>query len=522
MRKLIRPFLGAMLVSLGAIQPVAAADLATATIADLNAAFDAGVLSSEKLVSLYLARIEAYDHEGPQLGSMLALNPKALEQARALDAERREKGPRSPLHGMVVVAKDVFDTYDMPSTGGFAPMANSQPDRDAFVVERLRDAGAVILGKNNLADWYGRSEGSGSTLGGEVRNPYDITRYAGASSSGSGVAAAAWFATVALGSDTGGSLLIPAAVNSVVALSPTRGLVSRRGMMWNSPRQEKGGPMTRSVYDAAAVLDVIAGFDPGDLSTSAGLGKFPSTPYVSYVDPDGLRGARIGVLREMVRSGPRHTEGNALFEKALEDLRKRGAIVMDVRTGLDIPALQGGASSARFESAMAADAYLSTLPAGAPFRSLQEMLDKAGDAVSPYLAEGAANLAIDRDPQFLASLRQQDMLRDALVALLEQNKLDALVLPYRTVHTAVNGADLGGPGRDEARNGLHAYTGLPALLVPGGKFPSDNMPFSLEFIARPFDEPALIRVGSGYEAATRHRYLPKHVPALPGESWSLN
>ncbi len=195
-------------------------------------------------------------------------------------------------------------------------MAASQPDRDAFVIERLRDAGTIILAKLNLADWYGKASGSGSTLGGMVISPYNIAKYPGASSSGSGVAAAAWFATVALGSDTGGSLLIPSALNAVVAISPTRGLVSRRGMMWNSPAQEKGGPMARSVYDAAAVLDVIAGYDTGDLSTVASFGNMPDKRYTSFVKKDGLRGARVGVLREMVRSGRRTKRAGAVRARA--------------------------------------------------------------------------------------------------------------------------------------------------------------------------------------------------------------
>lgn len=492
-------------------------DLSTATVADINAAFEAGTLTSEHLVQLYLARIESYDRSGPQLNSVLTLNPRALEEARLLDAERRTQGPRSPLHGVAVLVKDVFDTKDMPATGGFAPMARSLPARDAHVIEKLHQAGAIILGKLNLADWYGVASGSGSSLGGPVRSPFDLERYPGASSSGSGVAAAAWLATVTLGSDTGGSLMIPGALNGVVSLAPTRGLVSRRGMMWNSPRQEKAGPMARWVRDAAAVLDAIAGFDAGDLSTSDGLGHLPPQPYVSFADPVGLRGARIGVLREMARTGPLHEQGLLLFEREVAAIRRAGAVVIDpVRTGLDLPALQDAASSAGYEQGIAADAYLKTLPPGAPIRSLVQMVEKAGDAVDPYLRAALPLRPIDRDPRFLAALRQQDVLRAALVALMDRYALDALVLPYRTVVTPRVGEDLGGPARREARNGLHAYTGLPALLVPGGLFP-DGMPFSMEFIARPFDEPTLIRVGSGYEAATRHYTPPPLTPALPGE-----
>lgn len=497
--------------------PAATFDLSTATIAEINAAFDAGALTSEKLVGLYLARIEAYDKKGPALGTVITLNPRALEEARALDAERAKQGPRGPMHGMVVAVKDVFDTKDMPATGGFKPMANSQPDRDAFVIERLREAGAIILAKLNLADWYGKASGSGSTLGGPVRSPYNLEKYPGASSSGSGVAAAAWFSTVTLGSDTGGSLMIPAALNAAVVISPTRGLVSRRGMMWNSPTQEKGGPITRNVYDAAAVLDVIAGYDTGDLTTSAVFGRMPEKPYTSFVEANGLRGARLGVLREMVRSGPKHEEGRALFERELAALRRAGAIVVDpVLTGIDLPAAQAAASSAAYEPPVAHQYYLSSLPPGAPIRSLQEMISKGKGYVSPALAQMDLNRRLDRHPLFLAALRQQQMLRDALVGVMERYGLDALVLPYRTVTSPGVNEDLGRL-RDEMRNGLHAYTGLPSILVPGGYFEADGMPFSVQFIGRPFSEPTLIRVASGYEAATRHRKAPPLTPALPGE-----
>jgi amidase len=493
-------------------------DLSKATIADINAAFDAGALTSEKLVSLYLARIDAYDKKGPAINSVITLNPRALEEARMLDKERREKGPRTPLHGMVVLAKDVFDTKDMPTTGGFILLANSQPDRDAFVIERLRKAGAIILGKLNLADWYGKAEGSGSTLGGTVVSPYNPKKYPGASSSGSGVAAAAWLSAVTLGSDTGGSLLIPAALNAVVAIAPTRGLVSRNGMMWNSPIQERAGPMTRNVYDAAAVLDVIAGYDAGDLTTAAALGRMPQAPYTSFVSADGLRGARIGVLREMVRSGAIHDEGRAMFERELDVLKKAGAVIVDpVLTGIDLSSAQAAASTAGYEQGIAADYYFSTLPPSAPVRSLEELLAKGGDLVEPMLRRAASLRSIDRYPPFLAAREQQIVLRDAIVALLDKYQLDALVLPYRTVTAPAAGAPIDARTRAEMRNGLHAYTGLPSILVPGGYF-SDGMPFSIQFFGREFSEPTLIKIASGYEAASKHRRKPPATPALPGET----
>ncbi len=264
-------------------------DLSTASIADIQAAMDKGSLTSEKLVQLYLARIKAYDQQGPKLNTVITLNKNALAEARVLDAERKTKGKRSPLHGIVVLAKDVFDTKDMPTSGGFKPMATSQPARDSFVIDRLRKSGAIILGKLNQSDWYGVASQGASTLQGQVLSPYNLQKSPGSSSSGTGSAMAAWFATVGLGSDTTGSIVIPSTLANLVGISATHGLVSRTGMMWSSPSQENGGPMTRSVYDAAAVLDVIAGYDAADLATQAGIGKIPEKSYTSFVSPDGLK-----------------------------------------------------------------------------------------------------------------------------------------------------------------------------------------------------------------------------------------
>src|SRR5512138_17161 len=391
---------GALVSSVVATPAVAAEfDLSKATIADINAAFDAGSLTSEKLVSLYLARIEAYDKKGPAINSIINLNPRALEEARALDEERATKGPRGPMHGMVVLAKDVFDTKDMPTTGGWKPMAASQPDRDAFVIEKLRDAGAIILGKLNLADWYGRAPNGGSTLIGHTVSPYNPTKYSGGSSSGTGVAMAAWFSTIGLGSDTGVSTVIPTSLNKLVGFSTTHGLISRKGMMWSSPTQDNPGLMARSVYDNAATLDVVAGFDPTDLATQRTFGKLPNASNTSFIDPDGLRGARIGVLREMIRPGEDHAEGRALFERELAAIKAAGAVVVDpVLTGLDLPVTQLDASTSSFERAFAVRQYLAGLPSNAPFTTLEQML--ATGELSESSVNSAKIPALERHPEF--------------------------------------------------------------------------------------------------------------------------
>jgi len=494
-------------------------DLATATVADLQTALEKGALTSEKLVSLYLARIEAYDAKGPKLNTVIALAKDALAQARTLDAERKAGKVRSPLHGLVILAKDVFDTADMPTSGGFAPMASSQPRYDSFVIGRLRAAGAIILAKLNQSDWYGVAPRGASTLKGQVLSAYNPTKFPGSSSSGTGVSMAAWFGTVGLGSDTGGSITIPTAQNNLVGFATTHGLVSRTGMMWSSPRQENGGPMGRSVYDCAAVLDVIAGYDAADLATEACVGRMPERPYVSYVRTNGLVGARLGILTDMVRTGPGHEDGVALFNKAVADARAGGATLVEVMSGINLVAAQADAAASSFELAVAINKYLAALPQDAPVRTVAEMIQKGGDTVKPgIIAASKATTPLERDPRLVAAYKQQDIIRSLLVRLMDENRLDALILPFRTFRVDPVGLATAHTQTPDARNNLSSYTGLPTVVVPGGFFPSDGMPFGVQFLGRPFTEPALIQVASGYEATTRHRMAPASVPALPGET----
>jgi Asp-tRNA(Asn)/Glu-tRNA(Gln) amidotransferase A subunit family amidase len=497
-------------------------DLSTATIADINAAFDAGALTSEKLVSLYLARIAAYDQQGPSLNTIITLNAKALDTARALDAERRAKGPRSPLHGIPILPKDVYDTADMPTSGGFKLMATSQPSRDSFVIARLRAAGAIILGKLNQSDWYGVGKNGGGTLKGRVLSPYNQQKSVGGSSSGTGAAMAAWFATVGLGSDTEGSIVVPSTLNNLVGFSTTHGLVSRTGMMWSSPAQESGGPMGRSLYDCAAVLSVIAGYDAADLPTQDSVGKIPYRPYTAFIAQDGLKGARIGVLREMFHTGALHAEGLALMERAIADMKAAGAVVVDpVLTGLDLFKLLPDADTADYERATAIDKYLAGLPADAPIRSVDEMIAKGGDLVKPdIIATAKLRGTLDHNPGLASVYKTEALMRDAVRTVMEKLRLDVLVLPYRTALPDDITKPLPGNWKNfEVRNHIASSTGFPTMIVPGGFFPSDGMPFGVQFLGLPFTEPTMIKVASGYEAATHHRKPAPLTPALPGESF---
>src|SRR3954464_13383008 len=284
----------ALLLATVALTPAFARtlDLDSATIADINAAFDAGTLTAEKLVTLCLARITAFDRKGPDLHAVMTLNPKALETARALDAERKAKGRRSPLHGIPVVLKDNYDTFDMPTTGGSVLLEGSVPAKDPFVVKKLRDAGAIVLAKLNMSEFA--SGGAYSSLGGQSRNPHDLARTPSGSSGGTGVAIAAGYAPLGMGTDTGGSIRGPSTSNGIVGLKPTHGLLSRTGIIPLALSFDTGGPVGRTVSDVAVALGIMTGVDPADAATKKSEGAF-QTDYTRDLRTDALKGARIGI-----------------------------------------------------------------------------------------------------------------------------------------------------------------------------------------------------------------------------------
>ncbi len=492
-------------------------DLGTATIADINAAFDAGALTSEKLVSLYLARIEAYDKTGPAINTVINLNPNALAEARALDAERKSKGPRSPLHGVPVVLKDLFDVTGMPTTGGFVGLKNAIATHDAFVVARFKAAGAIILAKVNALDWFAKTNWGASTIIGQTKNPYNLAYVPGASSSGTGAGIAAWFATVGLGSETGVSIRNPTSENNLVGLAPTLGLVSRAGMIMSAFTHERGGPMTRNVYDLAATLEVIAGVDAEDLVTLSSRGKIPPGGYVQFLDPkNGLKGARIGVLRDMFRSGPQHAEALALIDKSIADLKAAGAVVYDpISTGLPLLDILADTRVSQWEKRASTNLFLARLGSGSPYKDLTEMIAKNPTHLEPLLKADAVT-DLDDNPAYVARLQNREIIQKALVDLMDRYQLDALVFPFKTL-PATKIVD--GWTNKEADNPLSSQTGFPGRLVPAG-FVSENRPIALEFLGRPYSEPVLIKLASAYEAATRHRKAPPTTPPLSGEKFS--
>jgi amidase len=515
-----------MFAALGA--PAAELNLTTATIAELQAAMEKGALTSEKLVELYLARIDAYDKKGPKLNAVITLKDRALAlaEARAFDAERKAGRIRGPLHGTVVVAKDVFDTFDMPTTGGYVPLEGIKPTKDSYIIRKLREAGVVVLAKLNQSDWYGQPPNTASsTLGGSTLNPYDLKRTPGWSSSGTGAAIAAVFGTIGLGSETGFSIRTPTSDSNLYGLSTTSGLISRDGQMWSYITGERGGPMTRSMYDLAATLDAIAGFDPFDMWTAQSLGQMPLESYVSFLDPKGLNGARVGVLKEgWDFHSPEHDpEVVAMAKKSIALFGQHGAKVFDpVALGIDLPQyLESNSSPGRYERIHAINHYLARQGPSYPIKNARQLLVDHGVAGVPGRPADKVNLDnlvdMNRDPQYRATLEGRNALRAMVVALMDKYQLDALIYPHKLSKALVIGPR-DDPERKYTANQLSPNTGLPAMIVPMG-FTLDGNPVGLEILGRPWSEPTLIKLASGYEAVAKDlRKLPPTTPALAGET----
>jgi amidase len=503
-------------------------DLQTATVADINAAIDAGALTSEKLVGLYLKRIEAYDRQGPKINSVITLNPAALAEARALDIERKTKGRRSPLHGIPIVVKDLVDVAGLPTTAGFKPFGAPIPERDAAIVTRLKAAGAIIVAKVSAENWFGR-DGFGATHPiGATLNPYNVEYTPGGSSNGPGASMASWFAAVGVGTDTGGSLQVPAAYNSLVGMLATQGLISRAGIVPRSLTQDRAGPIGRSVYDVAVLLGSMGGFDPEDLDTREGLGRYPQNTWVDQLTSPDLGKFRIGVLREAMSTLPANAEVQTVFEAALEDMRRAGAQVVDpVISGIDL-GRQSESSPIGvwpYEVILAGDVYLKRLGPNRPFQTMKDMIAAVGpDKFVDTYPLALSYPPLDEDPGFMRRYRGRKVIRELIESLLARYDLDAFVIQYGSappLAKSVSGAAAPAGGRD-ARNlhggGIVSSTGLPGIVMPAG-YTKDNLPVGIEFIGKSFDDLRLLQVAYGYEQATKKRKSPQTTPPLPGEKF---
>ena len=535
-----------------------------ATIADIHQAMEEGRITAEELVQVYLDRIEAYDRQGPYLNSIITVSELALQRARELDAAFAESGFTGPLHGIPVIVKDNYDTHDLPTTNGTLAFRGAIPPDDAYQVRKLREAGAIILAKSNLAEFA--SSGAftlSSVLPGFSRNPYDPTRVTAGSSGGTGAAVAANFGAVGLGSDTGSSIRGPSSHQALVGFRTTMGLTSRDGIAPLSAARDVGGPMTRTVADAVAVLEVIVGQDPADPVTFESEGQVPDN-YRQFLDADALQGARIGVLRQLFEeardyddprslgsgvlapgeempsedrdqeSGAReeqdqgeeqqdeeqqedepttiHPEVLRVMEQALEDMRAAGAIVVDP---VEIPDLDDIRDDFPSISRLKHDfeKYLATRPE-LKFKTLDEVVE-SGD-FHPFLrASMERNREVDYVPEehedYPEYLEVQERLQDAVLAVMDEHEVDVLVYPTYNYPARLIGDENTTYGANSSI--ISPPTGFPAFNVPMG-YSFGRLPAGLQLLGRPFDEPTLIRISYAYEQATRHRRPPPFTPPL--------
>ncbi len=480
-------------------------DVTERSIGELNEALETGAVTSQDLVQLYLDRVNAFDQEGPALNAVIALNPDAIDEAAMLDAERATGSVRGPLHGIPVLVKDNYDTANMTTTAGAIGLATSIPPDDAFQVRRLKDAGAVILGKTNMHE-LARGITTISSLAGQTRNPYDPTRNPGGSSGGTGAAVAASFAAVGMGSDTCGSIRIPSSHHALVGLRGTRGLASGDGIIPLSTTQDIGGPLARSVEDLAITLDATVGFDPADPTTELSQGNVPDT-YTAFLDENGMAAARIGVVTALMGSGGAEQPVRDVVEVAIEAMKELGADVVDIEEP-DLTELLTDASVIGLEFKFDFDAYLAETP-DAPVRSLDQLIELGllHEVVEGGVLDSAEVESLDTD-EYRERLARRDTVRAATLALMDEHDLDALLYP-----TIRETARTIGQGQGGSNCALSAVSGLPAISVPAG-FAANAMPVGVELLGGPFSESRLISLAYAFEQATNHRRPPDFTPSL--------
>lgn len=496
--------------------PPPAFELDEATVAQLQDAMAAGRYTSRKLVEMYLDRINTIDRGGPTLRSVIELNPEALAIADALDAERKAKGARGPLHGIPVLIKDNIDTGDrMMTTAGSLALDGSIAARDSFVAERLRAAGAVILGKTNLSEWANfrstRSTSGWSGRGGQVKNPYALDRNPCGSSSGTGAAIAASLATAGIGTETDGSIVCPSATNGLVGIKPTVGLVSRSGIIPISHTQDTAGPMARTVSDAAVLLGALTGVDPRDKATAASVGK-ALTDYTKALRADALKGARIGVARK--RYFGYHPDTDRLIEQAIADMKAQGAVIVDpadIPTAAQLDSCEFDILLYEFKADL--NAYLGALGPAAKVHSLKDLIafdEREKDREMPYFGQEIFVQADKKGPLTSPAYRKALTTCRArartlgIDAVMTKYRLDALVAPTggpAWPTDLVNGDHFLGASSTPA-----AVAGYPNITVPAGFV--HGLPVGVSFIGRAWSEPKLLALAYAYEQATKHRKAP--------------
>ena len=492
------------------------------TIADLQRAQTEGRMTARALTEAYFARMDAVDAAGPRLNSVIERNPDALAAADALDRERKERGSRGPLHGIPILIKDNIATADrMETTAGSLALVGSKPPRDAAIAARLREAGAVILGKTNLSEWANfrssHATSGWSGRGGQTRNPYALDRNPCGSSSGSGAAASANLCTAAVGTETDGSIVCPSSICGIVGIKPTVGLVSRSGIIPISASQDTAGPMARTVADAAALLTVIAGMDALDPATTRGNGK-ASGDYIAFLDVNAMKGARLGVVRSMFGNNEHVVR---VMGEALAAMKKLGAEVIDpvqIESHGKVDESELEVLLCEFKAGL--NEYLASLRHAARHKTLADIIvfnDAHRDREMPYFEQDIFLQAQAKGP--LTGKRYLDAMKicrqlstvEGIDAVMGNHRLDALVAPtsdpaYPTDH--VLGDHYTGGGTST----LPAVAGYPHITVPAGRV--FGLPFGVSFIGRAWSEPRLIGLAYAFEQATKHRVAPRFLPTV--------
>jgi Asp-tRNA(Asn)/Glu-tRNA(Gln) amidotransferase A subunit family amidase len=494
--------------------PPRAFDVTETTIADVHAAMRAGTLSCRELVSAYLARIDAYDRNGPALNSIIVVNPAALTVADSLDRRARSGGPMGPLHCIPMIVKDNFETTDLPTTAGSLSLQGMIPRQDAFMVQRIREAGAIVLAKSNMAEFaFTPFETVSSILPGYTKNPYALDRVTAGSSGGSAAAVAASLGEAALGTDTGNSIRGPSSHQALVGIRSTMGLTSRTGVAPLNLAADVAGPMARTVADAVAIFQVVAGEDPADTVTARSHGHRADN-YAQFLRRDALRGARIGVLRQAYERPTTDPEIVRVFTAALDDMRRQGAVIVDAATvaGLDehLRAFTGSCNQFKFDI----EAWLARQGDRAPVHTLAEIIQsrRFHPTIQPRLeAAQAESLPPARNPGCRTRDEFRAWLRTAVTGMMDSLRLDALVYPTWSNPPRLIG-DLNTPAGDNSQL-FSPSTGFPAITVPMG-YTRGQLPAGMTLYGRAWGEPTLIGLAFSYEQATRHRRPPASAPPL--------
>jgi len=480
------------------------------TIASIHQAMQEGKITSRQLVQHYLKRIKKFD-QSTQLNAIVITNPRALERAEELDKEFQKTGILRPLHGIPIIVKDNYDTHDLQTTGGSIALKESLPPDDAYQIRKIREAGAIVLAKSNMAEWAFSPYMTVSSIAGTTRNPYDLDRVPAGSSGGTAAAIAANFGAAGLGTDTGNSIRGPSSHNCLVGIRSTMGLTSRDGIIPLYLRNDIGGPMCRTVEDAVRILEVIAGYDPADPVTKISRGKVPEN-YTQFLDKEGLKGARIGVFRTYIETETTDPEIRQLTEQAVQDLKELGAEIVDPFIIPDFDKLHRGVWDDNFQYDV--NKYLESLGNNAPFNTIQEIYNSGlyADYVKERIEHALKVKKFQKQPwKDLYHDPRNIALRKAVLAAMERDSIDAFIFPTWSNPPRKIG-DMESPAGDNSQI-LSPHTGLPAITVPMG-FTRDHLPAGLQFIGKLFAEPDLIKCAYAYEQATQHRRPPEAFPHL--------